>query len=188
MTSFKPAKPTTSRVGRENQLYNPETGARMVAGCICLNDTRDRVLMILSSVHKDTWVLPKGGVESEESEDFAVAAARESWEEAGCEGCIGEKLPVVYDMRGKKAPVLEGQARKDWDPGKIVPKLEFHFYTMEGVQLSPEWPELKQRKRKWCTYSEARRELLKGKRVELVAALEASCIVKDTDAVADAAS
>lgn len=179
-------KPTESRVGRENQRFNPETGARMVAGCICLNDTKDKVIMILSTVHKDRWVLPKGGIELDEGEDFVITAVRETWEEAGCEGRILQKLPVVYDLRGAKAPVLEGEARKqDWDPEKFVPKLEFHFYSMEVVQLSAEWPELKNRSRRWCTYSEAKHELLKSKRPELVKALDASGIFKDVETAED---
>lgn len=187
--SFNPnliVKPTESRVGRENQRFNPETGSRMVAGCICLNDSKDKVVMILSSVHPDKWVLPKGGIELDEGEDFVISAVRETWEEAGCEGRILEKLPIVYDLRGAKAPVLSGDERtKDFDPKKFIPKLEFHFYTMEVVQLSSDWPELKTRNRRWCTYSEARHELLKSKRKELVQALDSSCIVKDIEALAE---
>lgn len=175
-------KPTQSRVGRENQRFNPENGARMVAGCICLNSTRDKVVMILSSVHKNRWVLPKGGIELDEGEDFAISAIRETWEEAGCEGLILEKLPIVYDLRGSKAPALEGEARtKDLDPKNFIPRLEYHFYTMEVSELCAEWPEMKHRNRRWCTYSEARHELFKSNRLELVKALEASCIVKDIE-------
>lgn len=179
-------KPTKSRVGRENQRFNPDTGSRMVAGCICLNESKDKVIMILSSVNPGKWVLPKGGIELDEGDDFVISAVRETWEEAGCEGRILEKLPIVYDLRGAKAPILEGEDRKkDFDPLKFIPKLEFHFYTMEVAQLSPEWPELKTRSRRWCTYSEARHELLKSKRPELVKALESSCMHKDVIAEAD---
>lgn len=158
----------------------------MVAGCICLNETRDKVVMILSSVHKNKWVLPKGGIELDEGEDFVISAVRETWEEAGCEGRILEKLPVVYDLRGAKAPVLVGEdQKKDFDPKKFIPKLEFHFYTMEVVQLSTKWPELDARSRRWCTYSEAKHELMKSKRPELVQALEYSCMVKDVEAPVD---
>lgn len=168
-------KTETSRVGRSNQRYNPESGARMVAGCICLNQSRDKVIMILLSAHKGKWVFPKGGIELDEGDDYVVSAVRETWEEAGCEGKIVLKLPVVLDSRGTKAPVVEG----DFDPGKIVPKSEFHFYEMQVEELSKTWPELASRERRWCTYSEARHELLKAKRPELVAALDASSVIKD---------
>lgn len=173
------SKASEARVGRANQRYNPETGARMVAGCICLNSEKDKAIMILSAAHKHRWVFPKGGIELDEGDDFIVSAVRETWEEAGCEGKVSSKLPVVLDSRGKKAPVLEeGQ---DFDPTKVVPKSEFHFYEMMVDEMSSEWPELKTRQRKWCTYSEAKHELLKAKRPELVKALDLSCILRDTE-------
>lgn len=174
-----PVKAAEARVGRENQRYNPENGARMIAGCICLEQSKEKCIMISSSAHKGQWVFPKGGIELDEGDDFIISAVRETWEEAGCEGRILKKLPIVYDTRGAKAPVLE--QGEDFDPHKVIPKLEFHFYEMLVEQLSPEWPESSKRERRWCTYSEAKHELLKGKRAELVTALDASCIVKDSD-------
>lgn len=152
----------------------------MVAGCICLNDTKDKVIMILSSAHKGKWVLPKGGIELDEGDDFAVSAVRETWEEAGCEGTVLRKLPIVFDMRGKKAPVLEPNV--DFDPTKVVPRLEFHFYELMVENLTTDWPESQQRERRWCTYAEARHELEKAKRPELVAALDSSCLLHDSGA------
>jgi diphosphoinositol-polyphosphate diphosphatase len=168
-------KQAEARVGRSNQRYNPDTGLRMVAGCICLDEARDKVIMILSSVHKGKWVLPKGGIELDEGDDYVVSAVRETWEEAGCEGNVVRKLPVVYDARGAKAPVAAGE----FDPAKVVPKLEFHFYEMIVKDLLTTWPEQHTRERRWCTYSEAKHELAKSKRPELIAALELSSIVRD---------
>ncbi|KAM3122641.1 hypothetical protein CJJ07_003067 [Candidozyma auris] len=173
-----PVRAAESRVGRENQRYNPENGARMVAGCICLEQSKQKVIMISSSAHKGQWVFPKGGIELDEGDDFVVSAVRETWEEAGCEGRIVKKLPVVYDIRGSKAPVLK--PGEDFDPHKVIPKSEFHFYEMSVESLSKEWPEAHKRERRWCTYSEAKHELLKGKRAELVSALDASSIIKDS--------
>lgn len=173
------ARPTESRVGRSHQRYNPVSGARMVAGCICLDETKDKVVMILSSAHKGKWVLPKGGIETDEGDDYSVSAVRETWEEAGCEGRIVAKLPVVYDMRGPKAPVLSREERRqEFDPAKVVPRLEFHFYEMLVTNMSSTWPE-PERERRWCTYAEAKHELEKAKRPELVAALESLSIVKN---------
>ncbi|CUM65342.1 uncharacterized protein PRCAT00002977001 [Priceomyces carsonii] len=166
----------SSRVGRANQRYNPETGARMVAGCICLDASKQKVIMILSSQHNNRWVLPKGGIEMDEGDDFVVSAVRETWEEAGVEGKILEKLPVVLDSR-KKAPVLK--PGEDFDPLKLIPKSEFHFYEMIVYELSTKWPEQKERERRWCTYSEAKHELTKSNRPELIEALDLSHIVKD---------
>lgn len=167
-------KSSEARQGRENQRYNEETGARIVAGCICLNETKDKVIMISSSKHKDRWIMPKGGNELDELE--LETAVRETWEEAGVEGIIIKKLPVVMDSRGQKAPVIKG----DFDSDHI-PKSEFHFFELQVEQLSTTWPEMKKRERRWCTYSEAKHELLKLKRPELVDALNMSSIQKDTE-------
>lgn len=164
-----------ARQGRENQYYSPETGARMVAGCVCLSEDKDKVIMILSSVHEGKWVLPKGGIELDETDDYMLTAVRESWEEAGVEGKITQKLPVVYDIRGSKAPVIKG----DFDPLIQQPKTEFHFYELIVDNLSKEWPEQHKRERKWCKYSEAKHELIKAKRPELLEVLDSSNLIKD---------
>ncbi len=169
-----PVKSQTAREGRENQRYNSETGARIVAGCMCLNETKDKIIMISSSKHKNRWIVPKGGNELDESE--LETAVRETWEEAGVEGIIIKKLPVVLDSRGSQAPVIKGE----FDPDVATPKSEFHFFELQVDQLSTSWPEMKKRQRRWCTYSEAKHELLKLKRPELVDALNMSSILKDT--------
>ncbi|AOW29649.1 hypothetical protein MG5_04173 [Candida albicans P57072] len=169
-----PVKSQTAREGRENQRYNSETGARIVAGCMCLNETKDKIIMISSSKHKNRWIVPKGGNELDESE--LETAVRETWEEAGVEGIIIKKLPVVLDSRGSQAPVIKGE----FDPDVATPKSEFHFFELQVDQLSTSWPEMKKRQRRWCTYSEAKHELLKSKRPELVDALNMSSILKDT--------
>lgn len=169
-----PVKSQTAREGRENQRYNSETGARIVAGCMCLNETKDKIIMISSSKHKNRWIVPKGGNELDESE--LETAVRETWEEAGVEGIIIKKLPVVLDSRGSQAPVIKGE----FDPDVATPKSEFHFFELQVDQLNTSWPEMKKRQRRWCTYSEAKHELLKLKRPELVDALNMSSILKDT--------
>ena len=169
-------KSKEARTGRDNQRYNSTTGARIVSGCICLNSTKDKVVMISSSKHKHRWILPKGGNETDETE--METAIRETWEEAGVEGKIIKKLPVVLDSRGQKAPVIKADFNESDGP---VPKSEFHFFEMQVEELSMEWPEQKKRERRWCTYSEAKHELIKLKRPELVTALNSSSIIKDTN-------
>lgn len=170
-----PIKSTKAREGRENQRYNSETGARIVAGCICLDETKDKIIMISSSKHKNKWIIPKGGNELDETE--LETAVRETWEEAGVEGIILKKLPIVLDSRGNKAPIIKG----DFNSDIATPKSEFHFFELQVDQLSMEWPEMKKRQRRWCTYSEAKHELIKLKRPELVDALDLSSIIKDTE-------
>lgn len=156
-----------AREGRENQVYNAVTGARMVAGCVCLSCDSAKVMMVLLLAHPGKWVLPKGGIERDEVDNYALAAQRECWEEAGVIGRIILKLPVVLDLR-RDAPVIKG----DFDPHKKVPKLEFHFFEMVVDKLADEWPELHKRQRRWCTYDEACHELERAKRPELVEVLK----------------
>ena len=99
----------------------------------------------------------------------------ETWEEAGVEGIIIKKLPVVLDSRGSQAPVIKGE----FDPDVATLNPNFIF-ELQVDQLSTSWPEMKKRQRRWCTYSEAKHELLKLKRPELVDALNMSSILKDT--------
>ena len=96
-----PVRSETAREGRENQVYSPVTGARLVAGCICLTPDKKQVLMITSSAHKKRWIVPKGGVEKDEP-NYETTAQRETWEEAGCIGKIVANLGTVEDMRPPK--------------------------------------------------------------------------------------
>lgn len=164
MTTNTPSM--VAREGRENQIYNPKTGARMVAGCVCLSLDATQVMMVLLLAHPGKWVLPKGGIERDEIDNYARAAERETWEEAGVTGRITLKLPVVFDLR-KHAPVIKG----DFDPHTQVPKLEFHFFEMVVDKKADKWPESDKRQRRWCTYAEACHELTRAKRPELVEVL-----------------
>ncbi|ODV88040.1 hypothetical protein CANARDRAFT_173903 [[Candida] arabinofermentans NRRL YB-2248] len=174
-------KTKTAREGREIQVYNSKTYARLVSGCVVLNSTHDKLLMISSSKHIDNWVIPKGGIEYDEVGNFKLTARRETWEEAGVLGKILKKLPVVEDHRFLKSDNVD-KTFKNIDlhiNGSKIPRSEFHFYEMELTELCNEWPEGNKRKRKWCTYEEAKHELIKSNRPELIEALNDSRIAKD---------
>lgn len=82
-------KPPPGQRDTARDRFNPLTGARLVAGVVCLSSPATHpgeppgryVLTISSSRHADKLVLPKGGWETHES--CAAAALRELWEEAG---------------------------------------------------------------------------------------------------------
>lgn len=169
-----------SRVGRENQVYSTKTGARVVAGCICLSKDRKQVLMISSSAHKDRWIFPKGGVEKDEL-DYKLAAQRETWEEAGCIGNIFNSLGTIDDMRPPKEwnKDISGFSRSQDEVITHPPRSEFHFYELEVIELPEKYPESNKRGRKWFTYAQAKQQLLLAKRPELLEALNRSSIIKD---------
>ncbi|ONH67026.1 Diphosphoinositol polyphosphate phosphohydrolase DDP1 [Cyberlindnera fabianii] len=166
-----------AHVGRENQLFNPETGARMVAGCVCLNSTRDRVLLVSSSAKKSKWVLPKGGIELDEPE-FHRAAIRETWEEAGVTGVIVGELPVVHDMRPPKkwGTKIDNEEYIRTGVMKTPPRSEFHFFEMVVREEHDVYPECKERTRKWFTFEDAIEELMSHNRPELAKAVEESLL------------
>lgn len=175
-------KTKVERTGRSEQVYNKFNYARIVAGCLVLNETHDKVMMISSSKHKDRWIFPKGGVELDEATNFKTTARRETWEEAGV---IGKphlrRLPAVEDHRFMKINDAKYVSEKiDLNiEGVKIPRSEFHFYEMQVSELCQEWPESNKRKRKWCTYEEAKHELHKSNRPELLKALNNSIIAKD---------
>lgn len=176
----KVERTTKSRIGRENQVYSPKTGARIVAGCVCLSKDRKKVVMISSSADKNRWILPKGGVEIDEP-DYKLAALRETWEEAGCIGDIVANLGTIEDMRPPKEwnTDIASFAKNTNEVISHPPRSEFHFYEMEVTELSESFPESGKRDRKWFNYQEAKKQLLHAKRPELLIALDRSGIEKD---------
>ncbi|CCC70514.1 hypothetical protein NCAS_0F00300 [Naumovozyma castellii] len=168
------------RTGRDNQVYSAKTGARIVAGCVCLTTDRKQVLMVSSSKHKKKWILPKGGVESDEA-DYRTTAQRETWEEAGCLGRITADLGVVEDMR---PPKEWNKDRKSFENAKddIInhpPRTEFHFFELNIEEMVELFPESAKRNRKFFSYDEAKENLIVAKRPELLEALNRSSIVKE---------
>ncbi|GME75593.1 unnamed protein product [Ambrosiozyma monospora] len=181
-------KTDVAREGRSSQIYNKKTLARLVGGCIVLNKTYDKVLMISSSKHKSKWVFPKGGIELDELKNFKLTARRETWEEAGVVGKILRKLPVVEDHRFQKPAKKESSTSSSSSSSSVdlrnedgvkIPRSEFHFYEMEITELCDKWPEGGSRERKWCSYEEAKHELHKSNRPELLSSLNSSRIKKN---------
>lgn len=180
MDNHEVERTKVSRVGRENQVYSAKTGARVVAGCVCLSKDKRHVLMISSSAHKDRWIFPKGGVEKDEP-DYKLTAQRETWEEAGCVGNIVNSLGTIEDMRPPKEwnKDISSFSKSQDEVISHPPRSEFHFYEMEVTELPEKYPESNKRGRKWFNYLDAKQQLLLAKRPELLEALNKSSIVKD---------
>eukprot|EP00586_Coscinodiscus_wailesii_P003903 CAMPEP_0172485106 /NCGR_PEP_ID=MMETSP1066-20121228/12918_1 /TAXON_ID=671091 /ORGANISM="Coscinodiscus wailesii, Strain CCMP2513" /LENGTH=345 /DNA_ID=CAMNT_0013250075 /DNA_START=454 /DNA_END=1491 /DNA_ORIENTATION=+ len=103
-----------SREGHENERYEicPVTGRviRLVTGCVPI--TSDGRILLASSKKKLEWGLPKGGWEIDEM--LEESAVRETFEEAGVVGVLGDRLDeVVFETRkGKKQRILREELEK----------------------------------------------------------------------------
>ncbi|KAI9738496.1 MAG: hypothetical protein M1818_005393 [Claussenomyces sp. TS43310] len=158
MSGSSSSRSMESRVGRSKQRY-AENGDRLVAGVVPLNKDKTYVLLIQSN-RRSTWVLPKGGWESDE--DCMEAAQREAWEEAGILCRIDYDLGTITETRTPK------------QISKNAPKALYQFFEVTVTKEESEWPEKSKRTRRWFTYAEAF-ELLRP-RPELAEALRRSTL------------
>eukprot|EP00002_Diphylleia_rotans_P008410 TRINITY_DN1821_c0_g1_i1.p1 TRINITY_DN1821_c0_g1~~TRINITY_DN1821_c0_g1_i1.p1 ORF type:complete len:173 (-),score=32.93 TRINITY_DN1821_c0_g1_i1:428-946(-) len=123
-----------ARVGREQQLY--KDGVRQSAGCIPVKYEENRVwVLMVQSTKKDDWILPKGGWETDETQE--QAAIRETYEESGAVGDLGVFLGCYQASITKPT------------------KIDIYFYLMRVTQLLESWPEGQCRGRKWFPLEEA---------------------------------
>jgi len=102
-TSIKIARTSISRQGREYQRWAKceETNdiIRLASGCVPI--TNDGRVLFCSSSKKKEWILPKGGWEQDEN--IEETALRETYEEAGVLGTLGERLiDVTFESNKQK--------------------------------------------------------------------------------------
>lgn len=131
-----------------------------MAGVVPLSNDKTKVLVIQSS-RRNTWVLPKGGWETDEK-TAQEAARREAWEEAGIVCTIQRDLGKIPEMR---------------PPGQLsasAPKALYQFYEVSVEREAAQWPEQHKRGRQWMTYVQAKAAL--AARPELLEALNRSHI------------
>jgi 8-oxo-dGTP pyrophosphatase MutT (NUDIX family) len=127
----------------------------MQVGAICrCVQTGDVVLV--TSRGTGRWVIPKGW--PMEGKTLPAAAATEAWEEAGVEGRMldAELGRYRYD--------------KKQDRGFSVP-VEVRVFLMEAERLRADFPESKQRKRRWFSPAEAARLVVEPGLREILLAL-----------------
>lgn len=108
---------------------------RQVAGCLPIDPASKRFLLISSSKNPEAWVIPKGGWETDETQEHA--ALRETWEEAGIKGRITHQLGVFVERSNKKI------------------KAHHWIFEMEIDEIVKKYPERMKRDRRWFTYEEA---------------------------------
>jgi diphosphoinositol-polyphosphate diphosphatase len=97
--------PSLSRQGRDQQRW--EGDVRLVTGCVPI--TTGGGVLLCSSSKKREWIIPKGGWEIDETVE--EAAVRESFEECGVVGTLGQRLSdVVYKARKSKKVAVTAEA------------------------------------------------------------------------------
>ncbi|WEF24606.1 NUDIX hydrolase [Paracoccus sp. S3-43] len=109
------------------------------AVCRCIR-TGDVVL--ITSRGTGRWVIPKGW--PMEGKSLPAAAATEAWEEAGIEG------------RVQDAELGRYRYDKEQDRGFSVP-IEVRVFLLEADRQRADFPEAKQRKRRWFAPADAAR-------------------------------
>ncbi|KAG1495332.1 hypothetical protein G6F46_003503 [Rhizopus delemar] len=113
-------------------IYN----IRQVAGCLAVDPTENKILLISSRKNPGSWVIPKGGWEQDETQEHA--ALRETWEEAGVKGRIVRHLGVFVERSKKK-----GIKAHHW------------IFELEIEKVKKKYPERNKRERRWFTFDEA---------------------------------
>jgi hypothetical protein len=101
-----PLLPATNNVEKSMQdpLPTSTEAIRLVTGCVPL--LKNGNVLLISSMRKPEWILPKGGWESDEL--MEESAIRESYEEAGILGTLGPRLSTIqYETRKSKKRRLE---------------------------------------------------------------------------------
>ncbi|NHF73601.1 NUDIX hydrolase [Paracoccus xiamenensis] len=108
-------------------------------GALCLHPETGKVLMVTSR-GTGRWIIPKGW--PMDGRSTGGAALREAWEEAGVRGEVEERPLGRYSYdkkltRGLSAPV----------------EVQVHLVRVAG--LDRDFPERKQRRRRWFSPTEA---------------------------------
>lgn len=130
---------------KADRIYDID-GFKKRAACVCVkNENENEVLLISSSRNNGNWIVPGGGIESNENPEDA--AAREVYEEAGVKGRLSRFLGVFESINRKHRTsvyiLIVDTELDDWE---------------EHTKLG--------RKRKWFNLNEAKQELEKHKPVQ----------------------
>lgn len=104
---------------------------------------------LVTSIKGRRWILPKGFVDSGESEP--EAALKEAWEEAGLIGhIVGQRLGTYVHRKYKTELRVSG-------------------YLMQVVECRDQWKESHQRRRCWLSIADAYAQLHREEQRDLLA-------------------
>lgn len=148
---------SVSRDSHDNERYErcQQTGRiiRLTTGCIPI--TEDGRILLVSSKKKNEWGLPKGGWELDET--MEESAIRESYEEAGIIGKLGERLDeVIYETRkAKRRRVPQGEKEIKSFADSNCSFYEGNSFTDSISEQSSFEFAFNQQSRQWSTLSQS---------------------------------
>lgn len=138
---------------------SPVEGLHIQFGALCWRiGKKGAEVLLISSRETGRWVIPKGW--PMKGRAGHEAAAIEAWEEAGVKGQIAEDRlgHFTYDK------ILNRDSKKERAKPCIV-----DVYPLEVAKLAPEFPEQRQRRRKWFAPADAARKVAEPELKSLLA-------------------
>jgi 8-oxo-dGTP pyrophosphatase MutT (NUDIX family) len=115
--------------------------AHVQAAALCIRQKGNRrEVLLVTSRGTGRWILPKGW--PMKGKTLAQAAAQEAWEEAGVRGEI------------EPEPIGSYSARKVVESGLGL-RCMVHVFRLSVDRLEDDFPESRQRRRKWVSTSRA---------------------------------
>lgn len=132
-------------------------GTRSQYGALCWRAHRGQIeVLLITSRDTGRWVIPKGWP----MRDLApnIAAAQEAWEEAGVSGKVADRPFGIYAY---------DKILKLGDPLPCAVAV----YPLRVDRLADEFPERKERRRKWFAAAKAARKVAEPELRQIFAAL-----------------
>lgn len=129
---------------------NGEKGVEQYAALCWRENGPDIEILLITSRDTGRWVIPRGW--PMEGKTRAEAAAQEAWEEAG--------------VKGQPHPVPVG-VYQYWKPERAS-EIEVTVFSLRADKAAKDFPERKQRKRKWLPAREAAALVAEGGLAEMI--------------------
>ena len=129
---------------------------RQLAGCVPVSADYTRCLLITSRHFPNDFVFPKGGVKRGESAE--EAAVRETWEECGAVGELGEEI-LLYEEHAGEEQFDDNEDMEDGDVNEQEDKRKRHrprWFILKVNQVHDDYPEKGQRLCQWFFVKQAR--------------------------------
>ena len=119
-------------------------------------------ICLVSSRGTGRWILPKGWPLHKQTP--AQAAATEAWEEAGVTGKAHDICLGVYGMTKTR--------------GKTTLPVLVMVYPIKVEKVATDWPEARQRKRRWVTPEKAARKVREPALKQIIRSFQPALIAK----------